>query len=156
MLATLMQTWKKLQAVLADILSEITLFWGYFESNILYFWVRIEEEQVMMENWGSIKQIWGRWMENGAFSNKIGVEWLWIEGRQSRFEDSIMPQQHLIHMFLFVVCRGSRYYEDIAKFLIFRLRTIYNFSQVWSTENTCKGRCQKHPEGGGVYFLGGV
>ena len=34
------QTWKKLQAVqaaLADILSEIMLFLGHFESNIIYF-----------------------------------------------------------------------------------------------------------------------
>ena len=47
---------------------------------------------------------------------KIEVEGLWIEDRQSRFEDSIMSHQHLIHMFLFVLCRESRYFEDIAKF----------------------------------------
>ena len=47
---------------------------------------------------------------------KIEVEWLWIEDKQSRFEDSIMPHQHLIHMFLFVLCRESRYFEDIVKF----------------------------------------
>ena len=46
---------------------------------------------------------------------KIEVEGLWIEDRQSRFEDSIMPHQHLIHMFLFFLCRKSRYFEDIAK-----------------------------------------
>ena len=57
---------------------------------------------------------------------KIEVQWLWIEDRQSILEDSIMPYQHLIHMFLFVLCRESRYFEDIVKFLIFRLRTIYN------------------------------
>ena len=47
------QTWKKLQAVqaaLADILSEITLFWGHFESNILYFWERMEKEELPIEN----------------------------------------------------------------------------------------------------------
>ena len=43
---------------------------------------------------------------------KIEVEGLWIEDRQSRFEDSIMPYQHSIHMFLFVLCRESRYFED--------------------------------------------
>ena len=54
------QTWKKLQAVqavqaaLADILSEITLFWGHFE----------EEEELTKENWGWIKEIWGRRIEN--------------------------------------------------------------------------------------------
>ena len=55
---------------------------------------------------------------------KIEVEWLWIEDRQSRFKDSIMPHQHLIHMFFFVLCRESRYFEDIVKFGIFCLRTI--------------------------------
>ena len=44
---------------------------------------------------------------------KIEVEGLWIEDMQSRFEDSIMPQHHLIHMFLFVLGRKSRYFEDI-------------------------------------------
>ena len=46
---------------------------------------------------------------------KIVVEGLWIEDRQSRFEDSIMPYQHSIHMFLFVLCCESRYFEDIVK-----------------------------------------
>ena len=45
---------------------------------------------------------------------KMEVEWLWIEDRQSRYEDSIMPDQHLIHIFLFVLCRKSRYFEDIV------------------------------------------
>ena len=40
-------------------------------------------------------------MEDLGF--KIEIEWLWIEDRQSRFEDSIMLHQHLIHMFLFVL-----------------------------------------------------
>ena len=61
---------------------------------------------------------------------KIEIKGLWIEDRQSRFEDSIMPHQHLIHVFLFVLCRESHYFKDIVKFLIFRLRTIYNFFQV--------------------------
>ena len=47
---------------------------------------------------------------------KIEVEWLWIEDKQSKFEDSIMPHQHLIHMFLLVLCRESRYFEDIITF----------------------------------------
>ena len=42
-----------------------------------------------------------------------------------------MPYQHLIQMYLFVLCRESRYFENIVKFIIFRLRTIYNFFQVW-------------------------
>ena len=47
---------------------------------------------------------------------KIEVQWLWIEDRQSRFEDSIMPHQYLIPVFLFVLCCKSCYFEDIVKF----------------------------------------
>ena len=53
------QTWKKLQAVqalLEDILLEITLFLGLFEANILYFFY-----------WGWKKKIWGRRMKNRGF-----------------------------------------------------------------------------------------
>ena len=39
-----------------------------------------------------------------------------IENKQSRFEDFIRPHQHLMHMFFFVLCRESRYFEDIVKF----------------------------------------
>ena len=41
---------------------------------------------------------------------------LWIEDIHSRFEDLIMPHQHLIHSFLFKLCRESRYFEDIVTF----------------------------------------
>ena len=40
---------------------------------------------------------------------------LWSEDRQSRFEASIMPHQHLIYVFLFIHRRKSRYYEDIVE-----------------------------------------
>ena len=50
-----------------------------------------------------------------------------------------MPQQHLIHVFPFILCRELRYFEDIVKFLIFRLRMINNFFQVWG-QNVLK-RC---------------
>ena len=46
---------------------------------------------------------------------KIEDEGLWIEDRHSRFEDSIMPHQHLIHIFPFILCRESRNFEDIVK-----------------------------------------
>ena len=46
---------------------------------------------------------------------KTEVVGLWIDDRQLRFEDFIMPHPHLIHIFLFVLCRESRYFEDIAK-----------------------------------------
>ena len=47
---------------------------------------------------------------------KMEVEWLWIEDRQSRFEDSLMPHQHLIHIVLLILCRESRYFEGSVKF----------------------------------------
>ena len=46
---------------------------------------------------------------------QIEVEELWIEDRQSRIEDSIMPHQQLIHMFLFVLWRKSHYFEDMYR-----------------------------------------
>ena len=67
-------------------------------------------------------------MEHLGF--KIEVEGLLIVDRQSRFEDSMMPLQHLMHMIIFHLCRESLYFEDIVKFLIFRLRMIYNFFQI--------------------------
>ena len=51
-------------------------------------------------------------MEHLGF--KIEVEGLCIEDRQSRFQDSIMPHQHLLHMILFVICRELRYFGDIV------------------------------------------
>ena len=47
---------------------------------------------------------------------EIEVEGLCIEDRQSRVEDSNMPHQHLIRMFLLFLCRESRYFEDIVNF----------------------------------------
>ena len=64
------------------------------------------------------------------FLIEIEVEGLCIEDRLSIFEDSIMPHQNSIDMFLFFLCRESHYFEDIVKFLTLRLRTIYNFFQV--------------------------
>ena len=52
-------------------------------------------------------------MEDLEFKIEDGV--LWIEDRQSTFEHLIMPNNHLIHVFLFIVCRKSRYFEDIVK-----------------------------------------
>ena len=62
--------------------------------------------------------------------DKIEDGGLWIEDWQYRLKDSIMPHQHLICMILFVLCRESRFFEDIVKFCIFRLRRIYNFFQI--------------------------
>ena len=50
------------------------------------------------------------------FEFKIEDRGQWIEDRQSRFEDSIMPHQHLTHLFLLIVCRESRYFEDNENF----------------------------------------
>ena len=49
-----------MQAALADILSAIPLFWGHFKSNIPYFWLRMEEAELEMGNWGWIKDIQGK------------------------------------------------------------------------------------------------
>ena len=46
---------------------------------------------------------------------KIEEGGLWIEDRQSRFENLIMPNQHLIHVILLIVCCKSHYFEDIVK-----------------------------------------
>ena len=63
------------------ILSEILLFWGHFESNIQYFWLRMEEEEWKMENWGWLKEIWGWRMENWGLKLKNwgwrAVNWWW-------------------------------------------------------------------------------
>ena len=53
-------------------------------------------------------------MEDLKFKNEERRQW--IQDRQSKFEDSLMPHQYLIHIFLFILCRKSRYFEDIAKF----------------------------------------
>ena len=62
---------------------------------------------------------------------KIEDGGLWIEDRHSRFEDSIMPHQHLIHIFVVIFCYKSRYFEDFVKLWIFHTRTIHNFFQDW-------------------------
>ena len=36
---------------------------------------------------------------------QIGDGGLWIEDRYSRFQDLIMPHQHLKCVFLFILCR---------------------------------------------------
>ena len=46
---------------------------------------------------------------------KIEDEGLWNEDMPSKFEDFIMPHQHLIHIFLFIHCRELRYFEGIEK-----------------------------------------
>ena len=53
-----------------------------------------------------------------------------------------MPHQHLTHIFLVSLCHESRYFKDIVKFGIFRLRRIYNFFQVcldgdWMVSGGC-------------------
>ena len=54
---------------------------------------------------------WG--MEDLEF--KIENEGLWIEDRQSRFEDLLLSKQHLIDVFLFNLCCKSRHFEDFLK-----------------------------------------
>ena len=80
-------------------------------------------------------------MEDLGF--EIEVEGLCIEDRQSIFEDSIMPHQNSIHLFLFVLCCESRYFEDTVTFRIFRLRMSYNFFQVWTDIHSDKSESIK-------------
>ena len=66
----------------------------------------------MSEDLGKRIKVGGWKMEDLGF--KIEVQRLWIEDRQSRYEDSIMPHQHfLLHTFPFVLCRESHYFEEI-------------------------------------------
>ena len=51
-------------------------------------------------------------MEDCEF--KIDDGELWIEDEGSRFEDSILPHQHLIHIFLVTLCCELCYIEDIV------------------------------------------
>ena len=53
-----------------------------------------------------------------------------------------MPNKHLIHVFVFIVCCESRYFEDILMPWIFRLRTIHNFFQVWVQRHVCFANIQ--------------
>ena len=48
---------KGASGALVDILLEIPLFWGHFESEIPYFWLRIEEEEKKVDKLGWIKDI---------------------------------------------------------------------------------------------------
>ena len=50
-----------------------------------------------------------------VFELKIEDGGLWIEARQSRVEDFILPHQHLMHIFLFIHCHKSRNFEYIVK-----------------------------------------
>ena len=52
-------------------------------------------------------------MEDVEFKIEGGE--LWIEDRLSKFEDLIKPHLHLTHVFLFILCHKSRYFEDIVK-----------------------------------------
>ena len=67
----LAQTWKKLQAVqaaLVDILSKIMQFWGHFESKILHFQPKMEEEELKMDQGEMRIELW--WMEDLLFRNE--------------------------------------------------------------------------------------
>ena len=67
-------------------------------------------------------------MEDGELRNEAGG--LWIKDKQPRFEEFTMLSSHLIPITLAFYCRESRYFEDISKLRIFRLRTLCNFFQV--------------------------
>ena len=41
--------------------------WGLFDPNIQYFLLRMEKEELKIDNWGWIKEIWGRSTENAGW-----------------------------------------------------------------------------------------
>ena len=75
---------------------------------------RIEDGEMRLDQ-GDLRYGWWR-MKHLVL--KIEDGGLWIEDRPSRFEDFIMPHQHLIHIFRFIHCRELRYFEDIVKLWI--------------------------------------
>ena len=96
---------------------------------------RIFDQRWRQKSWrwiiedGSRRMDVGWWrMEGLEFRNE--VPGLWIEDKQSRFEDLTKLHPHLTKIFLVILSRESRYFEDILKLWIFRLRTFYNFFQV--------------------------
>ena len=116
-----LRTFCRKSSYFADFLSQISRYvdWGWRK-----------------KNWTWSIEVGARIFEVGGWRRKhleLKIEdgWLWMEDRPSRFKDFIMPHQHLIHLFLFIHCRESSFFEDIVKLWIFRLRTIYNFFQVW-------------------------
>ena len=83
--------------------------WGWWMEGrglrIEYWGLKIEDGGLRIEDWGSRIEDWG----------------LRIKDWGSRIEDRG----------LIIICRESRYFEDILKWSIFRLRTFYIFFQVW-------------------------
>ena len=53
-------------------------------------------------------------MENKGLNIEIEGGGLLIEVGQSRFEEIFIPYQKFIHIFLFIICRESHYFEDIV------------------------------------------
>ena len=109
-----------------DILSQIssTFGWGWRKKS--WKW-RIEVGQRRFEVGECGNKDLKLKMEGGG---------LLIEDWQSGFEDSIVPHQYLKHIFLFILCRESRYFEDNVNMWIFRLRMIYDFFQVLSSSTS--------------------
>ena len=49
------------------------------------------------------------------FEFKIEEGGLWIKDKQPRFEDSIIPHKNSKYVFLFILYRESRFFEDFVK-----------------------------------------
>ena len=130
-----MQTWKKLRTLcrkscyFEDFLSQLSrsFYWGWEKKT----WRR------RIEVGYKIFEIEGWRMDDLEF--KIEDAGLWIEDRHSRFEDLIMQHQDLMHIFLFSLCRESRYFKDFVRLWILHLRTIHNFFQVCMTPHRTYG-----------------
>ena len=81
----------------------------------------IEDEELRM-NIGNLMQGDG---ELRIESDKLRLE-------DCGFEDPIMPHKNFIHILMVLLFCKSPYFEDIVHLRIFRLRTIYNFFQVFN------------------------
>ena len=123
-----LQTWKKLQAVqaaLADILSEITLFWGHFESKDPVLLTedggkRVEYRELRMDR-DDLRLTHGEW-------NTMGF------GLRKGIEDSIMPHQDLMNIFQFILFHDSGYFKAIVQLWIFAwgLSKIFPGLAIWN------------------------
>ena len=96
------------QIVLANIFSEILLFWEDFHLLLLYIWLRMEGEDLTIKKIGWMKAICGRKMKTGELRmqnwGSCAVDWRWFHH----------VTQPFIEYSLDIFCCNSHYFEDIV------------------------------------------
>ena len=120
-------------------------WWWWLRPILVFGWSLDQAEQLF---WCCFVVVVGRRVKDGYLSLNKGdfllgnLEWriekreLWSEGCESIFEDSILSQQPLLHIFLVTFCRKSCNFDYIGKLWNFCLRTFYNFL-VFSYYSSC-------------------